>query len=181
MRRLLLALSLLAGPAWAEDSSRPLWFAEADLDGDGVVEAYTLREDGESSVDLVVTEGTEERVVPGAAWMGGAFGQLPELEVSQGGSVRLTSMNDAIGRDRWHLVLTIAHRDGDWRVAGITYERRDTLDLASWARCDLNLLSGRGVVETDVGVREVEAPDAPLLWDWNEATLPDLLPVECFG
>ena len=181
MRRLLLALSLLAGPAWAEDGSRPLWLVEADLDGDGVVEAYALRDDGASSVDLVVTEGTQERVVPGAAWTGGAFGQLPELEVSQGGSVRLTSMNDAIGRDRWHLVLTIAHRDGDWRVAGITYERRDTLDLASWARCDLNLLSGRGVVETDVGVREVEAPDAPLLWDWNEATLPDLLPVECFG
>ena len=181
MRRLLLALSLLAGPAWAEGSPRPIWFAEADLDGDGVVEAYTLLEDGESSVDLVMTEDGEERVVPGAAWTGGAFGQLPELEVSQGGSVLLTSMNDAIGRDRWYLVLTIAHRDGDWRVAGITYERRDTLDLASWARCDLNLLSGRGEVETEGAVREVEAPDAPLLWEWSEATLPDLLPVECFG
>lgn len=181
MHRLLLALSLLAGPALAEDESRPLWLAEADLDGDGVVEAYALREGAESSVDLVVTEGGEERVVPGAAWTGGVFGQLPELDVSQGGSVLLTSMNDAIGRDRWQLVLTIAHREGDWRVAGITYERRDTLDLASWARCDLNLLSGRGVVETDGGVREVEAPGAPVLWAWSEATLPDLLPVECFG
>lgn len=181
MRRLLLALSLLAGPALAEDRSRPLWFAEADLDGDGVVETYALREDGESSVDLVVTEGGEERVVPGAAWTGGVFGQLPELGVSQGGSVLLTSRNDAIGRDRWQLVLTIAHRDGDWRVAGITYEWRDTLDLTSWGRCDLNLLSGRGEVETEGAVREMEAPDAPLLWDWNEATLPDVLPVECFG
>ncbi len=181
MRRLLLVLSLLAGPAWAEDGSRPLWFAEADLDGDGVVEAYTLREGAESSVDLVVTEGGQERVVPGAAWTGGAFGQLPELDVNEGGSLLLTSMNDAIGRDRWRLVLTIAHREGGWRVAGITYERRDTLDLASWARCDLNFLSGQGVVETDGGVREVEAPAAPLLWGWSEGNLPEVLPVECFG
>ena len=167
MRGILLVLAL-AGPATAQ-GWEPVREVEADLDGDGLAETYRLEDNGQGSVDLLVSEGGRIREVPGAAWTGGMAGQAPELGVSPAGSVLLTSMNDAVGRDRWRLTLTIAHRQGDWRVAGITYDWRDTLDPAAWGRCDLNFLSGRGVVETEKGSREIAAPGpAPLLWDWRD-------------
>lgn len=178
MRPLLLAL-LLAGPAWGQ-GWRPAWEVEADLDGDGEIEAYRLSDNGQGSVDLTMAEGGRERVAPGVAWLGAMAGQAPELSLSPAGSVLLTSMNEAVGRDRWRLTLTIAHRDGDWRVAGITYDWRDTLDPGAWGVCDLNLLSGRGVVETAAGLRTIAAPAAPPLWDWRDEAPP--VPLDaCFG
>lgn len=169
--RLLPVLALLAGPACAQDW-QPVREVRADLDGNGAAETYTLRDGAEGSVDLLVTEGAWERVVPWAAWTGAMAGQQPELAVSEAGSVLLTSMNEGIGRDRWRLTLTIAHRDRDWRVAGITYDWRDALDPLAWGSCDLNLLSGRGAVETEGGTREVAAPfTAPLLWAWRDGAL----------
>lgn len=167
MRALLLALAFLAGPALAQDW-QPVREVSADLDRNGVPEAYRIEEDGQGSVDLVVADGGRERVAAGIAWSGAMAGTLPALSLSPAGSVLLTSMNDGVGRDRWRLTLTIAHRDGDWRVAGITYDWRDTLDPQGWGRCDINLLAGRGVVETAQGRREIAAPfPAPLLWDWR--------------
>jgi hypothetical protein len=168
MRAFLLFI-LLAGPAWAQ-GREPATEVQADLDRDGKREAYRIRDGREGMVDLVVAEGGRERVAPGVAWTGGMAGQQPELSVSPAGSVVLTSKNEGIGRDRWRLALTIAHRDGELRVAGITYDWTDTLDVqAGWGRCDLNLLSGRGEVETVAGRREVEVPfAAPLLWDWRD-------------
>ncbi len=139
MRSLLLTLGLLAGPAFAQDDWQPDWNVTADLDGDEVPETYELRDNGQGGVDLVVLGIGEERVVPGIAWLGGMAGQEPELSVNYGGSLLVTSMNESIGRDRWRITLTVAHRDGDLRVAGITYHWRDTLEPETdWGLCDLN-------------------------------------------
>ncbi|TNC72432.1 hypothetical protein [Rubellimicrobium roseum] len=176
-------LALLAGPALAQDEGPPVREVEADLDGNGAAETYVLRDGGETTVDLEVrtTDGT--RMVPGIAWTGRTPGTEPELALSPAGSVQVVSMNDAVGRDRWRLVLTLAHRGGDWRVAGITYDWRDTLDPAArWGGCDLNLLTGRGTATSPEGERAIVAPSpAPVLWDWQDTDLPDVLPAECFG
>jgi hypothetical protein len=174
MRPFLLALGLLASPALAQDDWKPDWNVTADLDGDEIPETYELRDNGQGSVDMAVLGIGEERLVPGIAWLGGMAGQEPELSVNHAGSLLVTSMNESIGRDRWRIVLTIAHRDGDLRVAGITYDWRDTLDPGTgWGQCDLNLLSGRGELETEAGPRDIDVPvSAPLLWDWNDVDAP---------
>jgi hypothetical protein len=173
MRPLLLLLGLLASPVLAQDDSQPDWNVIADLDGDEVPETYRLRDNGEVGVDLSVLAEGPERVVPDIAWTGAMFGTQPELSVNHAGSLLITSMNEAIGRDRWRITLTVAHRDGDLRIAGITYAWYDTLDPTAWGSCDLNLLSGRGELETETGTREVAiAGSAPLLWDWSEMDPP---------
>lgn len=166
--RALPLLALLAAPALAQ-GWEPVPEVSADLDGDGRPETYRIVPGGESRVDLAVAEGGRERVAAGVAWTGAMAGNRPELSLSEAGSVVLTSMNEAVGRDRWRLALTIAFRDGDWRVAGVTYDWRDTLDPGAWGRCDMNLLAGRGEVATAAGEREFRVPGpAPRLWDWTD-------------
>jgi hypothetical protein len=165
MRAAFLAL-LLAGPAMAQEGATEV---SADLDRDGTAETYRIVDDGEGSVDLVVTEGGEERVAAGIAWTGAMAGNRPELSLSPAGSVVLTAMNEVIGRDRWRLALTIAFRDGDWRVAGVTYDWRDTLEAEAWGSCDMNLLSGRASLLSAQGERDFRAAGpAPRLWEWTE-------------
>jgi hypothetical protein len=178
MRGLVLLLAL-AGPASAQEA--PNWQVAADLDGNGSPETYTLMENGTGTVDLVIDSREGRRSAEGVAWTGGMAGQEPDLSLGPSGAVRLTSRNDAVGRDRWTLVLTLAHREGDLRVAGVTYEWRDTLDPRSGG-CDLNLLTGRGVVTGPGGEAEVTLPyPAPAIWEWTDAEVPQRLPAECFG
>ena len=126
-------------------------------------------DDADGSVDLVIEGGTGGTVVAkNIAWKGG-IGQQPELGLSAGGSVTLTSMNDAIGRSRWHLTLTIAYRRGAYRAAGVTYDAYDTLDLGAAMTCDLNLLNGKGFLETASGKTEVRTTlTARPVTEWKE-------------
>ena len=180
MRAIFLALAVLGGPVLAQEARQ---MVEADLDKDGEAETYSILDNGTGSVDLSVETVSGPLIFPGVAWTGEMAGQEPGLSLSPSGSVLLTSQNDAVGRDRWTLTLTIAQREGALRIAGITYARRDTLDPETgWGICDLNLLSGRGVIEGPTGKQEVAVPGpAPLLSDWQESDLPEILPVECFG
>lgn len=181
MRSFVLVLALLAGPAFAqEELNRSV---TTDLDGDGRAETYTLIEGGADVVDLMVDDGTGWATARRVAWDGGSPGQRATLALSEAGSVVIESGNDSVGRDRWHLLVTLAHRDGDIRVAGLTYDRYDTLEPGTgWGQCDLNLLSGRGAMDGPGGPSVFEAPgEAPPIWDWDESRLPELLPVECFG
>ena len=178
--RSLTLLALLAGPALAQEGGQSV---TADLDGDGQAETYSLRDNGMGAVDLSVESASGVASFPNVAWTGGMAGQEPDLAVSPSGSVWLASRNESVGRDRWTLTLTLAQRDGVLKVAGLTYQRYDTLDPdAGWTTCDLNLLSGRGVIEGPGGQQEVTVSGpAPALSDWQEGDLPDLLPAECFG
>ena len=180
MRSLFLAVAVLGGPALAQGAGQSV---AADLDGDGAAEVYSLLDNGTGTVDLSVETASGVTTFPAVAWTGGMAGQEPDLALGPSGSLLLTSRNDSVGRDRWTQTLTLAYRDGALKVAGITYARQDTLDLeAGWGTCDLNLLSGRGVVERPGGRHEVTVPGpAPLLSDWQESDLPEVLPVECFG
>lgn len=166
MRAVLLALLALAGPALAQEGWSPVHEVRADLDRNGAPETYALRSGADGDMDLVVASGGRERVVPGIAWAGG-IGQQADLSLNPAGSVVVTSRNDSVGRSRWELALTLAHRNGAIRVAGITYAWHDTLDPAQAGLCDINLLTGRGLVETAAGRREIVAPfPPPPVWNW---------------
>ncbi len=179
MRMLFLALLALAGPTVAQ-GWEPVPEVQADLDGDGRLETYRLLDAGEGSVDLSVTTPNGSFLAPGIAWGWDMAGQRPELALNEAGSVLLTSRNEAVGRDRWRMTLTIVHRGGDWLVGGVTYKWRDTLDPAAYGICDLNLLAGRARVERFDGTREVDLPfEAPRLSDWSAEAPP--IPLDlCF-
>ncbi|WP_210530094.1 hypothetical protein [Rubellimicrobium arenae] len=176
----LTVLLLFALPVAAQEPMREV---TADLDRDGSPETYALIENGRGTVDLVVDGRAGRRTAGDVAWTGGMPGQEPGLSLSPSGSVLLTSRNDSVGRDRWTLTLTLAYREGDLRVAGITYGWRDTLGpQTGWGGCDLNLLTGRGTVTGPGGEQGIVVPfPAPRLWEWREADLPQRLPAECFG
>jgi len=150
----------------------------SDLNDDRRVEQFSLIDNGNGQVDLQI-ENTGSGVIysEGIAWLGG-FGQQPELTLADNGSVLLTSMNEAVGRNRWHLTLTIAYRDGGYIVAGITYDSYDTLDLEAFASCDLNLLTGRGFASYGQGGEPIPVASplsATPVTQWRDDTqVPDI-------
>jgi len=170
-------LIALTGTASAEIVAGPV---TSDLNRDGVAERFVLDDTGDGSADLIIERtGRGTIVADDIAWIGG-IGQKPALAVAANGSVQVISMNEAIGRNRWRLTLTIAWRDGAYRVAGATYGYYDTLDLNRSGGCDLNLLSGRGILTASNGTQSVMAvPLAALsVTDWTDATP---LPRACYG
>jgi hypothetical protein len=99
-------------------------------------------------------------------------GTYPWLEPGQGGRVLVHSQNEAYGQERWYLTLEIGFEGGDWRVTGIDYAWRNTLDLSDRGGCTLDLASGQGVLEGPRGESEVASPfPAPTLWAWDEKHL----------
>jgi len=143
---ILFSLFLIGLPASAQTVS-------SDLNRDGLAERFTLIE-RDGTADLLIDDtGSAPVVAPGIVWSGG-IGQKPELELASNGSVRLISMNEAIGRNRWHLTLTIAFRQGRYMVAGYTYGWYDTLNNEDNGICDLNLLTGKGILQKGDGPKQ---------------------------
>lgn len=144
------ALILLAGAAPALADPAVMGSLAGDLDGDGRAELAVLI--GESDLSLAiftqpVAHGPMRLAAegPGLAWMG-SLAEPPSMEITPSGSLRVTSSNWGIGRNKWEMTLTIAHRDGAYRMAGVTFNEIDTLDLDAGRGCDVNLLSGKGLL-----------------------------------
>lgn len=80
-------------------------------------------------------------VVRGIAFNGPWFGMSPSLERADNGSLRLIEEQVGMGRSPWTNVLTIAHRDGAFVVAGRNYSTYDRIE-GGFFSCDINLLTG---------------------------------------
>lgn len=88
--------------------------------------------------------------VPSMVWGSSImFGQEPSVSTRENGSLLVTSQNSGIGRNRWEQVLTVVYRENRFIVAGFTYNYYDTLDPDAGGACDLNLLTGKGVVDDE--------------------------------
>lgn len=86
--------------------------------------------------------------VPDMVWGASVmFGQEPWVSVRDNGSIIIGSQNSAIGRNRWEQKLTVIFKDQQFVVAGFTYSYYDTLDLNANGECDLNLLTGKGIID----------------------------------
>lgn len=173
MRMLSLCLLFLAAPALAEMQMSLV----TDLNGNGTPERYELLVDEENIVTLQIIEnGAATIEAVDIAWRGGLYGQEPELELAPNGSVRIISQNEGCCRHRWRQTLTLAYRQDAIRVAGLTYQWRDSLDIEAYGMCDVNLLTGRAVVENGEkpAKRFRVLPFAPLVSDWSlYADLPE--------
>jgi hypothetical protein len=163
-------LLLLAGPVLGQEV---LGVVKSDLDASGAPEVFTLLDTGTGTADLQIDDTAMGTVFAAdIAWVGGA-GQVPSIALAENGSVQVISANDAVGRDRWSLILTIAYRNDAYRVAGYTYAWHDTLDLAANGVCDVNLLTGHGEVSIDGGPEKRFTQSLPALavTDWTDMTI----------
>ncbi|MBS9715351.1 hypothetical protein ACFFUT_14230 [Pseudohalocynthiibacter aestuariivivens] len=124
----------------------------ADLDADGRTDKALLLSDIDGFASLVILSNSELETpeityAPQIAWRGLAAGTIPELKLNERGSLQVHSMNESIGRHRWHRIATIAFRKNDFILAGFTYNWYDTLELSEYGTCDVNFLTGNGVLQ----------------------------------
>jgi hypothetical protein len=167
MKCLFCCLLLVLASAFAQGdtfAARHIWdVVNADWNEDGRFDKALLaiNPDDSSQVDLYLYLSSEKGLllatyVPAVAWHGEMFGTQPDLDVNARGSLLIYSQNDAIGRNRWRETITVAYREGQFVVAGYTYTSRDTLDLDNTMSCDVNLLTGQGVLNGEAFALEPE-------------------------
>lgn len=65
------------------------------------------------------------------------------LSKNAAGSLLISSENDSTGRDRWSRTLTVAYRNGSYKIIGFTYRSIDTITMKT-EECDYNLMTKRG-------------------------------------
>lgn len=150
-----------------------------DMNNDTDMDSAVLVEKSDSDADLYIFTGqtnpktgdykrTLAASMKGQIWHGRFFGTHASLGQKENGSLLVHAENDAIGRFRWHQQLTIAYRDGQFKVVGVTYDAYDTIDLNS-VECDYNLLTGKGTLNgknVDVSLKPIP------IGEWKDSTLP---------
>jgi hypothetical protein len=146
---------------WNRDDSQDLVVIAQpaeDSDEDNGVYIY-LADPSEARLKLTVA-------APNKVWGNlTLFGQEPGVTALANGSIKLTSQNSAVGRDRWEQSLTIAYRNGQFVVAGYTYSSYDTLEPNNTSQCDLNVLTGKGTANG----KPIAAKAEPVTFEaWND-------------
>ena len=152
----------------------------ADWTGDGGMDRAVLVDNRDGMADLLIyseQDGTMTlaAVSEALAWIGSAWGTLPEIALSPNGALQVVSMNEAIGRHRWRETLTVVYREGRFIVGGYTYRAYDTLDLDYEYGCDINLITGMGVFNNAAFRSPIDALPVGK-WGGDGITSPDLCP-----
>jgi len=84
---------------------------------------------------------------PGKVWGSRqSYGQEPSIRALDNGSIAIATQNFGIGRERWEHTLSLAYRNGRFVVAGLTFSYFDSLEEYESLDCDLNLLTGKGII-----------------------------------
>ena len=150
---------------WNKDGRDDLALLAATSGDDMQVGLYVYLRDAETDGNLLALA----LAVPDKIWGGrggdsAAYGQEPSIRALSNGSIAITTQNFGIGRERWEHTISLAHREGRFVVAGLTFTSYDTLQEEEPLTCDLNLLTGRGVVND----RKISFAPLPLqLQDWE--------------
>jgi hypothetical protein len=155
----LAALLVVASHALADDlaldAANILDAAVGDWNRDGTPDLALLAVGDEpSETGLYIYLRDPERGIldlalglPGKIWGGRDFyGQEPSITALPNGSLAIKTQNFAIGRERWEHTLSVAYRNERFQVAGLTFSSFDTLQEYAAVACDLNLRTGKGVV-----------------------------------
>lgn len=154
----LLLTSLATAPAFAQE------FGGFEMDPDSVVQsveftgrpgkistAYIVRNEEGSEPSLLILERDVNDVRNVAVLDNNRLGLITDglagnnssLETNKAGSLQILQGMEN-GRYRWHRILTVAHRNGKYVVAGFTYDGYDSLQEEKPLNCDYNLLTRKG-------------------------------------
>ena len=164
----------------AVNPSRVLSVVTTDWDDDGGIDRALLLDTGNddgADLHIYLNADDEEKttlVKGGFAWHGSMWGQQPKLSLNSKKSLVVHSENTGIGRNAWEQRITIAWRDGQFVVAGYTYNSYDRLDPNTTTHCDFNLLSGTGI-RNGKRVKIKKTKQALILWR------PGAVEKLCFG
>ncbi len=168
------------GQTAAQPEGTVLQTLTLDVNNDGLPDRVELVT-GELDADLLVflsrkgeteLEDKPSFTKKGIAFNGALEGQKATLEAAKGGTFIIQSLNEAVGRARWEKTLIVAFRKGEFIVAGMTYQERDTLDANAGGKCEVNFLTGRSLRD---GKPYPEKHELLSLKDWE----PDHLPKAC--
>lgn len=179
LTRILMGL-FIAAPALGDE------VVMADITGDGAAEHIQLVETNTGWQHLIIDSDPGGLAILPAISQSNSMAGQSTVAITPSGSVVFERAHLGIGRHKWILTITIAHRDDTFKIAGITYVYYDSLDTTSGRRCDLNLLTGNGTFERAEGATTTFTHDGPAPdahnWDvahefWNG----DLIPKDCFG
>lgn len=183
MKRHILAAVLFgipAGTAMAQDfpADRIIAAATGDWNKDGAPDLALLVAPGDDSdmisIDIFLQSDDHKLLKPvaqardkifGNYSHDGLYGNDPDIKALGNGSIAVTSQQNAIGRNRWEQTLTIAYRNGDFVVAGYTYNYYDTLDPDAAGKCDYNVLTGKAMVNDKPAK---VAPRTIKIQDWDQ-------------
>jgi hypothetical protein len=149
----------------------------ADWNGDGsfdralLVESESEPDQSNLLVYLSEPSGTMKLAIhkKDIAWRGALWGTQPTLETNEHESLAIISVNDAIGRHRWHKKLTVAYRNKTFVVAGYTYSERNTLTPDIESSCDVNFLTGK-IIKNNKALKT--STQAVTLADWSKTAIP---------
>ena len=157
-RTLALFLLLIAPmPATAQDSGVPRLVAaiSGDWNGDEQLDAATITVDDHGGNVFTLYRGDAVDglrplvTLTDVIWSGTMAGTLPAFEPRSETAFAIYSQQTAVGRNPWHQHVTVAFRDGDYRVAGFDYSTYDRIDPGHSGDCSVNLLTGRYTLRVD--------------------------------
>lgn len=145
-----------------------------DVNGDGTQDLAVLTLPHEKSLDVGFAlylrdpslHGLRRSVsVPQVFWGSTSAGRHPAIRILSNGALQVSSENMAVGRSHWEKTHTLALRAGQLLVVGFRYAFYDTLEHEHAGRCDLNLLTGKGMRnEKPFAVQ----PSRVSLVDWSD-------------
>lgn len=154
-RMLILPLTVFCQAVSAQANDIIVDAATGDIDGDGRKDLAILTLSGSNESDSVgisvylrdpkLPALKQVISLPGRFWGTKRAGQQPELTILANRSITIRTQNMSIGRTHWERTYTLAWRKGELVVAGFTYSFFDTISHWTAGRCDINLLTGKGV------------------------------------
>ncbi|WP_417807975.1 hypothetical protein [Thioclava sp.] len=146
------ALALAQEPPKAGDLVAAL---SGDWNGDGQPDAalITQAEGGDAGLSLYLGDPVFglKRVVdrPHVIFSGPMGGQTPALLPGSSSSFKLHQEQIGIGRTPWESTLSIAWRNGQFVLAGYSYQFYDRINPEHYGSCDVNLLAGNHELTLD--------------------------------
>ncbi|MCK5897231.1 MAG: hypothetical protein KAG20_10510 [Cocleimonas sp.] len=154
-----------------------LSFLTADLNKDGSLDRIALvqpdnNEDEDAGLYIYLSDGETTQLAlhkKNFIWAGASWGTLPSLTTNQSDSLLIHSENSAIGRNRWKQKLTVSYRKKQFIISGYSYTSYDTLDPDNTLNCDVNLLTGKGILNDKafkIPIKKIS------LTDWGQANIP---------
>lgn len=178
MRRAAVCLLIFLGSAAFAQQTDPATLA-LDLNGDGIVEVFSLvvSETGEADLRISQTGGND--VLAAGLGSTGPGADRPELAIRGDGQVTITSHHDAVGPIRWTEILTLGFPDGSYRITAYSYIWWSETDLDSFGYCELDLRAGKGTIEQNGQPRFELLTDIPALPAAMWASTEKIMPIDC--
>ncbi len=181
----LAAVSVQAAPVknpYAQPPAKVLSAVSGDWNKDGIPDRAVLVDDPDNTAaDLLIYTGTSKGLILATSahdvvYAGVMAGTQPSLQLAKSGALLVYSENSGVGTSHFDNTLTLAWRDNQFVVSGLTLHDNDTTNPDGGGACDINFLTG-GIDRTagpDFSTKRIRIAPGPVavsVWD-NDKNIP---------